>query len=96
MIPYFVSFDNFKNHVPCLFEKLDNIFRPRRIALIGVNNDPKSISGITLRNLMESGFSGVIYPVDAKREAVLGIPCYPRMDSLPKKPDFGCYHVSGT
>ncbi len=67
--------------------KLDNIFRPRRIALIGVNNDPKSISGITLRNLMESGFSGVIYPVDAKREAVLGIPCYPNMDSLPKKPD---------
>ena len=67
--------------------KLDNIFRPRRIALIGVNNDPKSIGGITFRNLMESGFSGVIYPVDAKREAVLGIPCYPAVDRLPKKPD---------
>ena len=67
--------------------KLDNIFRPRRIALIGVNNDPKSIGGITFRNLMESGFSGVIYPVDAKREAVLGIPCYPAVDCLPKKPD---------
>ncbi len=68
-------------------QKLDNIFRPRRIVLIGVNNDPKSIGGITLRNLMESGFSGVIYPVDAKREAVLGIPCYSGVDSLPKKPD---------
>ncbi|VAW30583.1 Acetyl-CoA synthetase (ADP-forming) alpha and beta chains, putative, partial [hydrothermal vent metagenome] len=67
--------------------KLDNIFRPGRIALIGVNNDPKSIGGITLRNLMESGFSGVIYPVNAKREAVLGIPCYPGVDRLPKKPD---------
>ncbi len=67
--------------------KLDNIFRPEHIALIGVNHDPKSIGGITLRNLIESGFSGVIYPVNAKREAVLGIPCYPRVDSLPKKPD---------
>ncbi len=68
-------------------QKLDNIFRPGRIALIGINHDPKSIGGITMRNLMESGYSGVIYPVNAKREAVLGIPCYPRVDNLPKKPD---------
>ncbi|HDO06582.1 MAG TPA: GNAT family N-acetyltransferase, partial [Bacteroidetes bacterium] len=67
--------------------KLDNIFRPGRIALIGVNHDPKSIGGITMRNLMESGYSGVIYPVNAKREAVLGIPCYSHVGSLPKKPD---------
>jgi acetyltransferase len=66
---------------------LDNIFRPRRIALIGVNHDPKSMGGITLRNLMESGFSGVVYPVNARREAVLGIPCYPDVKSLPQQPD---------
>ncbi len=68
-------------------QKLDNIFRPGRIALIGVDNNPKSIAGITLRNLIESGFSGVIYPIHARREAVLGIPCYPNVNSLPKKPD---------
>ena len=67
--------------------KLDSIFRPGRIALVGVNHDPKSIGGITLRNLIESGFPGVIYPVNARREAVLGIPCYPSLESLPKKPD---------
>ena len=67
--------------------KLDNIFRPEHIALIDVDHDPKSTGGITLRNLIESGFSGVIYPVNVQREAVLGIPCYPRVDSLPKKPD---------
>ena len=66
---------------------LDNIFRPRRIALFGVTNDAKSIGGITLRNLMEGGFPGVIYPLNPKREAVLGIPCYPDIKSLPKKPD---------
>ncbi len=67
--------------------KLDSIFRPGRIALVGVNHDPKSIGGIALRNLIESGFPGVIYPVNARREAVLGIPCYPNLESLPKKPD---------
>ncbi len=67
--------------------KLDSIFRPRRIALIGVSNDPDSVGGITLKNLVSGGFRGVVYPINPKREAVMGIPCYPDVKSLPKKPD---------
>jgi len=68
-------------------KKLDSIFRPRRIALLGVSNDPKSVGGITLKNLVGGGFQGVVYPINPKREAVLGIPCYPDVESLPKTPD---------
>ncbi|GAB4313687.1 MAG: bifunctional acetate--CoA ligase family protein/GNAT family N-acetyltransferase [Bacteroidales bacterium] len=68
-------------------KKLDAIFRPRRIALIGVSNDPDSVGGITLRNLVGGGYSGVVYPVNPRREAVFGIPCYPDVKSLPKTPD---------
>lgn len=66
---------------------LDNIFRPKRIALIGVTNDPRSIGGVTLRNLMEGNFPGVVYLVNSKREAIMGIPCFPDLKGLPKKPD---------
>jgi len=66
---------------------LDNIFRPQRIALIGIKNDPKSVGGITLKNLVGGGFNGVVYPVNPKHEAVLGIQCYPNVASLPKTPD---------
>ncbi len=68
-------------------KKLDSIFRPKRIALIGVSNNPDSVGGITLRNLVGGGFNGVVYPVNPKREAVFGIPCYPDVKSLPKVPD---------
>ena len=68
-------------------KKLNSIFRPKRIALIGVSNNPDSVGGITLRNLVGGGFSGVVYPVNPKREAVFGIPCYPDVKSLPKTPD---------
>jgi len=68
-------------------KKLDSIFRPHRIALLGVSNDPNSVGGITLRNLVGGGFQGVVYPINPKREAVLGIPCYPDIESLPKVPD---------
>jgi acetyltransferase len=75
-------------------KKLDRIFRPKRIALIGVSNDPKSVGGITLKNLVGGGFSGVVYPVNPKREAVLGIPCFPDVKSLPKIPDLAVIMTS--
>ena len=68
-------------------KKLDSIFRPKRIALIGVSNDARSVGGITLKNLVGGGFNGVVYPVNPKREAVMGIPCFPDVKSLPKTPD---------
>jgi len=67
--------------------KLDSIFRPKRIALIGVSNNPDSVGGITLRNLVGGGFDGVVYPINPKREAVMGIACFPDVKSLPKTPD---------
>jgi acetyltransferase len=68
-------------------KSLDKIFKPQRIALIGVSNNPKSIGGIVLQNLIGSGFEGVVYTVNPKHEAVMGIMCYPDVKSLPQIPD---------
>jgi acetyltransferase len=66
---------------------LQKIFRPQRIAIIGVSNDPNSVGGITLKNLVSGGFQGVVYPINPKHEAVMGITCYPSVKNLPKVPD---------
>jgi acetyltransferase len=68
---------------------LDPIFNPRRIAVIGVTPNPQSVGGKILSNLVGGGFHGVVYPVSPTSEAVLGIPCYPDLRSLPKTPDLG-------
>lgn len=68
---------------------LDPIFNPQRIALIGVTTNPNSVSGKVLINLVSGGFRGVVYPVNPDNEAVMGIPCYPDIKSLPKVPDLG-------
>jgi acetyltransferase len=67
--------------------KLDSFFNPHRIALIGVSINPNSVSGKVLTNLVGSGFKGVVYPINPSSEAVMGIPCYPDLKSLPKVPD---------
>ena len=69
--------------------KLNNIFNPKRIALIGVTTNPNSVSGKVLINLVSGGFRGVVYPVNPEHEAVMGIPCYPDIKSLPRAPDMG-------
>ncbi len=75
-------------------KKLNSIFRPNRIALIGVSNDPDSVGGLTLRNLVSGGFHGVVYPINPNREAVMGIPCYPSISSLPRTPDLAVIMTS--
>ena len=68
---------------------LDRIFKPQRIALLGVSPNPKSVSGRILANLVGGGFRGVVYPVSPTVEAVMGVPCFPDLASLPKTADLG-------
>ena len=67
--------------------RLDRIFKPQRIALVGVTENPKGVSGTVLRNLVGSGFRGVVYPVNPACEAVAGVSCYPSVRELPRTPD---------
>ena len=66
---------------------LDNLLKPNRIAILGISSNPKSVSGIILSNIVTSGFKGVVYPINPDLEAVMGIPCYAGLTSLPKKPE---------
>ncbi|MBN1551890.1 acetate--CoA ligase family protein, partial [bacterium] len=67
--------------------KLDRIFNPERIALIGVSTNPNSVSGTLLKNMIGAGFRGVVYPIHPSNEAVLGIPCFSDIKNLPRIPD---------
>ncbi len=66
---------------------LDKIFDPHRIAVIGASDTPTSVGYTVLRNLVGSGFRGVVYPVNPKRESVQGIQAYKDIPSLPHAPD---------
>ncbi len=66
---------------------LDKIFKPERVAVIGANNSPGSVGYTVFGNLVGAGYSGVVYPVNHKRESVRGIHAYPDVNSLPHTPD---------
>jgi len=66
---------------------LDFIFKPNSIAVIGASEDEKKIGHVVFRNLVKQGFEGKVYPVNPKREEILGIKCYPSVKDLPEKID---------
>ena len=68
-------------------QNLDKIFDPTRVAVIGASDTTTSVGYTVLRNLIGSGFRGVVYPVNPRRESVQGVHAYKDIRSLPKPPD---------
>lgn len=66
---------------------LDKIFRPQRIAVIGASDERPKVGWTVLRNLIGAGFGGVVYPVNARREAVQGIQAHAHVGALPRQAD---------
>jgi len=63
--------------------KLDSIFYPKTIAIIGASRKPGSVGHSLLANLIDSRFQGIVYPVNPKAKGILGIKCYPNVIEIP-------------
>ncbi len=68
-------------------EKLDRLFNPRRIAVVGASDREGSVGAKLLRNLVGVGYKGVVYPVNPFRPTVQGITAYPAMKRVPRQVD---------
>jgi|WetSurMetagenome_2_1015567.scaffolds.fasta_scaffold00038_39 acetyltransferase len=64
--------------------KFDKIFKPKSIAVIGASETIGSAGYRIFRNLIGSGYEGVVYPVNSKRESVQGVQAYPSINDVPK------------
>jgi acetyltransferase len=62
---------------------LDPFFRPRSVAVIGATETPRSVGRTLLHNLISTPFGGTVYPVNPKRENVLGIKAYRSIADVP-------------
>ena len=66
---------------------LDSLLRPKSIAVIGASRRVGSIGNGMLRHLVESGFTGPVYPVNPTADSVNSVPAYPSIKALPAVPD---------
>ena len=62
---------------------LDPFFTPGNVAMIGATENPGSVGRTTMWNLMSTPFGGAIFPVNPKRQSVLGIKAYATVKDIP-------------
>ncbi len=75
------------------FGKLTPLLAPRSIAVVGASDREGSLGGIATGYLARFGFAGPVWPVNAGRDAVAGLKCYPSLRDLPGVPDLAVIAV---
>ena len=57
------------------------------MAVLGASRDEKKIGHIVLKNIIDSGFTGKIFPVNPNSQDILNLKCYTDYTDLPQVPD---------
>ncbi len=60
---------------------------PQAVAVIGASSDPSKLSGRPVAYLKESGFQGLIVPVNPRQSCIQGLPSYPAVAAAPSPVD---------
>src|SRR4051812_29078849 len=70
-----------------IVKSIHAMLHPRNIVLVGATDKPGNYAERIWNNLIKYQYEGGLFPVNAKRETIWGVPCYNDFASLPEKPD---------
>lgn len=73
---------------------IESLLFPKTIAVLGASRDPGKVGYAILNNLIQGGFEGTIVPVNPKAPEVLGLKCYPSLDTYSEQIDLGIIVVA--
>ena len=65
------------------FKDLRPIFEPRSVAVIGASRQTGTVGYAVMDNLLTTGYTGVVYPVNPKARAIRGVRAYPTIVDVP-------------
>ncbi len=66
---------------------LEHFFQPDSIAVIGAAREEHKLGYSILKNILEYGFAGKVYPINPKADTILGLNAYPSVNKVKDKVD---------
>ncbi|TFF17833.1 CoA-binding protein [Jiella endophytica] len=72
---------------------MNKIMRPRAVAVIGASAEAGKIGNSVMKNLINGGYKGEIYPVHPKAEEILGYKAYPSVTAIPGDVDTAVFAI---
>lgn len=64
-------------------EALNKLLTPKSVAVVGASATPGKIGWSVMKNLIDGGFEGAIYPINPSTDEILGIKAYPSVKDVP-------------
>jgi acyl-CoA synthetase (NDP forming) len=74
---------------------LKALFTPKSIAVVGASKDPNKLGYVLLKNVIDYGFKGDIYPVNPRADVILDRKAYPDVSSIPGSVDLALLSIPG-
>jgi acyl-CoA synthetase (NDP forming) len=72
---------------------LDSFFYPRNVAIVGASSDPRKSGYALVKNFIDYGFSGKIFPINPKATEILGLKVYPSLEEVPEDIDLAVFSL---
>lgn len=64
---------------------LNNFFNPNSIAVVGASRTPGKVGHDILKNIIQHGYKGAVYPINPEASEILGLKAYPSVLNVPDK-----------
>ena len=77
------------------FGDLTPLLAPRSVAVVGASDREGNLGGLAVGFLQKFGYRGSVWPVNAGRTDVAGLPCFRGLRALPSSPDLVIVAVPG-
>lgn len=68
-------------------------FNPQSVAVIGASRTPGTLGYGVLRNIIQHGYQGTVYPINPKADEILGLRCYGSVLSVPGPVDLAVFLI---
>lgn len=72
---------------------MNRIMRPTSIAVIGASAEDGKIGNSVMKNLINGGYKGAIYPINPKAVEILGVKSYSSITDVPGKVDVAVFAI---
>ena len=71
------------------------LWSPRSVAVLGVSRNPAKLGHRLLKNVLDYGFAGSVFPVNPSGEPILGLPTVAKVADLPPDIDLALVSLPG-
>jgi acetyl coenzyme A synthetase (ADP forming)-like protein len=72
-----------KREATATLASLRAVLKPRSVAVVGASKNPGGLGRLIFQSIVQSGFSGVAYPVNPNADAVSSVKAYPSVADIP-------------